>query len=94
MAAERASKTVFPPPASTFSAFNLTPLPEVRVVVLGQDPYHGPGQAHGLAFSVARSAIIQASNAGAIILPPDKYGQWQEVEITFDPSKTVVGFGS
>lgn len=53
-----------------------------------------PDGAYGLAFSVARSAIIQASNAGAIILPPDKFGQWQEIEITFDPSKTTVGFGS
>ncbi|WP_185804341.1 hypothetical protein [Pontivivens nitratireducens] len=53
-----------------------------------------PDGAYALAFSVARSAIMQASNAGAIILPVDKYGQWQEIEITFDPSKTVVGFGS
>ena len=37
-----------------FTAFFLTPLPAVKVVILGQDPYHGPGQAHGLAFSVGR----------------------------------------
>ena len=44
---------VFPPRADLFSAFSLTPPDQVRVVILGQDPYHGPGQAHGLAFSVA-----------------------------------------
>lgn len=45
--------TVFPPREDLFSAFSLTPPDQVRVVILGQDPYHGPGQAHGLAFSVA-----------------------------------------
>lgn len=43
---------VFPPSADWFRALELTPLPDVRVVILGQDPYHGPGQAHGLCFSV------------------------------------------
>lgn len=47
-----ASHTVYPPPAQIFSAFALTPPEQVRVVILGQDPYHEPGQAHGLAFSV------------------------------------------
>lgn len=42
----------YPPGGQIFRAFDLTPLPEVRVVILGQDPYHGPGQAHGLCFSV------------------------------------------
>ena len=45
---------VFPPAASTFAAFHATPLDRVRVVILGQDPYHGPGQATGLSFSVPR----------------------------------------
>lgn len=45
--------TVYPPREDLFSAFALTPPDRVRVVILGQDPYHGPGQAHGLAFSVA-----------------------------------------
>lgn len=45
--------TVFPPGAKIFSAFWQCPLPSVKVVILGQDPYHGLGQAHGLAFSVA-----------------------------------------
>ena len=44
--------TVYPPKAELFEAFRLTPPERVRVVILGQDPYHEPGQAHGLAFSV------------------------------------------
>jgi uracil-DNA glycosylase len=44
---------IFPPPKEIFAAFTYCPLDNVRVVILGQDPYHGPGQAHGLAFSVA-----------------------------------------
>lgn len=47
-----AGVTIYPPPAQWFSALNRTPLDDVRVVILGQDPYHGPGQAHGLCFSV------------------------------------------
>ncbi len=49
---EKKDQTIFPPGSLIFSAFNLTPLPAVKVVLLGQDPYHGPGQAHGLCFSV------------------------------------------
>jgi uracil-DNA glycosylase len=47
-----AGKQVFPAADDRFRALELTPLPDVRVVILGQDPYHGPGQAHGLSFSV------------------------------------------
>lgn len=47
-------KVIYPPGKDIFNAFALTPLPETRVVILGQDPYHGPGQAHGLCFSVPR----------------------------------------
>ena len=43
---------IFPPGSQIFRAFELTPVPQVKVVILGQDPYHGPGQAHGLSFSV------------------------------------------
>ncbi len=50
--AERREATVFPSEEDLFSAFRLTPYADVRVLLLGQDPYHGPGQAHGLAFSV------------------------------------------
>ena len=47
-----AGKTIYPPGSLIFSALNSTPLDRVKAVILGQDPYHGPGQAHGLAFSV------------------------------------------
>lgn len=49
---EYATKKIFPPAPLIFSAFDQCPLDEVKVVILGQDPYHGPGQAHGLCFSV------------------------------------------
>ncbi len=52
--AERAGRRVFPPAELVFAALEATPIDAVRVVLLGQDPYHGPGQAHGLAFSVPR----------------------------------------
>ena len=45
-------KDIYPRGSEIFSAFNLTPLNEVKVVIIGQDPYHGPNQAHGLCFSV------------------------------------------
>ena len=61
VAAQRAKATVFPPAPQVFSAFNLTPLAQVRVVILGQDPYHNTGQAHGLAFSVARGIAVPPS---------------------------------
>jgi len=48
----RAGKTIFPPPRCMFAALDATPFEQVKVVILGQDPYHGPGQAHGLCFSV------------------------------------------
>ena len=46
-------KTIYPPGSLIFNAFNTTPFDKVKVVILGQDPYHGKGQAHGLCFSVA-----------------------------------------
>lgn len=51
---ERKNYNVFPPGHQIFSAFNLTPFNRVKVVIIGQDPYHGKGQAHGLCFSVPR----------------------------------------
>lgn len=51
-AEEAARKILFPASSHCFNALNSTPLEQVRVVILGQDPYHGPGQAHGLSFSV------------------------------------------
>lgn len=50
---EYATTTVYPPAARIFAAFDACPLDRVRVVILGQDPYHGPGQANGLCFSVS-----------------------------------------
>ena len=49
---EKKTKTIYPLGSKIFNAFNLTPFSKVKVVILGQDPYHGPGQAHGLCFSV------------------------------------------
>lgn len=49
---KQAGKTIYPPGPAIFNAFSLTPLDKLKVVILGQDPYHGPGQAHGLSFSV------------------------------------------
>ena len=49
-----AGKKIFPPGSQIFRAFDLTPVKDVKVVILGQDPYHGVGQAHGLSFSVPR----------------------------------------
>ena len=47
-----AGQKIYPPGSQIFKAFELTPLDNLKVVILGQDPYHGPGQAHGLSFSV------------------------------------------
>jgi uracil-DNA glycosylase len=52
VAERRATETVYPPAEQTFRALQLTPLEKVSVVIIGQDPYHGPKQAHGLCFSV------------------------------------------
>jgi uracil-DNA glycosylase len=62
LAAElRAGKTIYPRPSEYFAALNATPLEQVKVVILGQDPYHGPGQAHGLSFSVRPGIDIPPS---------------------------------
>jgi len=52
VAEKDAGKTIYPPGEAIFKAFDLTPFNQVRVVIIGQDPYHGPNQAHGLCFSV------------------------------------------
>lgn len=71
LAAERAAGTpVFPPPAAWFRALDLTPREDVRVVILGQDPYHGAGQAHGLCFSVQPG----------VRLPPSLRNIYKELE--------------
>ncbi|UVI39808.1 uracil-DNA glycosylase [Qipengyuania spongiae] len=58
---EEAGKTVYPPRGCRLRALELTPLDEVRVVILGQDPYHGPGQAMGLSFSVPQGEKVPPS---------------------------------
>jgi len=62
-AEEAAGKTIYPPRGRRLAALELTPLERVKVVILGQDPYHGPGQAHGLAFSVPSGVRVPPSLA-------------------------------
>jgi uracil-DNA glycosylase len=61
VAEERSRAQIFPPPAEVFAALHLTPYAEVKALVLGQDPYHGPNQAHGLCFSVRRGVALPPS---------------------------------
>ena len=67
---EYLSKTVYPKPENIFRAFYLTPFSKVKVVILGQDPYHGPGQAHGLCFSVPSGVKV----------PPSLQNIYKEIE--------------
>jgi uracil-DNA glycosylase len=67
---EKSHYTVYPPGSQIFNAFRFTPFHEVKVVILGQDPYHGQGQAHGLCFSVPQG--IQA--------PPSLANIFKEIE--------------
>lgn len=61
LAEKRAGSVVYPPSPYIFNAFNSTPLDKVKVVILGQDPYHGPKQAHGLCFSVQPGVQVPPS---------------------------------
>lgn len=63
VASERSRGAVYPPPDEVFAALHLTPYATTRVVILGQDPYHGPRQAHGLCFSVRRGVPVPPSLA-------------------------------
>ncbi|MFA7585200.1 MAG: uracil-DNA glycosylase [Novosphingobium sp.] len=69
-AEEASGKLIYPPREERLAAFALTPLDAVKVVILGQDPYHGPGQAHGLCFSV-RSGVK---------VPPSLVNIYKEIE--------------
>lgn len=60
-AEERAGKRIYPPQGSRLRALELTPLDQVKAVILGQDPYHGAGQAHGLCFSVPEGVKVPPS---------------------------------
>ncbi|CEN56581.1 uracil-DNA-glycosylase [Candidatus Methylopumilus turicensis] len=65
-----AGKIIYPPSPLIFNAFNHTPFDKVRVVIIGQDPYHGPEQAHGLSFSVPQG----------VALPPSLRNIFKEIE--------------
>lgn len=67
---KRAGKVIYPPGPLIFNAFNLTPFDKVKVVIIGQDPYHGPGQAEGLSFSVPHGVQI----------PPSLVNIYKEIE--------------
>ena len=58
---EEKYSTLFPPKEARFNAYNITPFEAVKVVILGQDPYHGSGQAHGLSFSVQGDQVLPPS---------------------------------
>jgi uracil-DNA glycosylase len=60
-AEKTAGKVIYPPGPLIFNAFNTTPFDDVKVVILGQDPYHNPGQAHGLSFSVPKGVPLPPS---------------------------------
>jgi len=68
---EYSSNTVYPPAGLIFNAFNLCPFSNLRVVIIGQDPYHGPGQAHGLCFSVKNG----------VEYPPSLINIFKEIEL-------------
>ncbi|MEX2593587.1 MAG: uracil-DNA glycosylase [Anditalea sp.] len=85
---EHGNKSVYPPGKEIFQAFYLCPFDQVKVVILGQDPYHGPGQAHGLAFSVKEGVPFPPSlsnifkelhrDLGAPIPSNGNLGRWAE----------------
>jgi uracil-DNA glycosylase len=72
---------VYPPPKFVFRAFELTPFDRVKVVILGQDPYHGAGQANGLSFAVPEGAR----------LPPSLQNIFKELEADLGPLKNKAG---
>jgi uracil-DNA glycosylase len=79
---EAAGAQIFPAKHQYFRALELTPLHEVRVVILGQDPYHGPGQAHGLSFSVKPGVAI----------PPSLRNIYAELQRDFGRAPPTHGF--
>src|ERR1019366_7584277 len=58
---KEAGKKIYPKGSDIFNAFNKTPFDQVKVVIIGQDPYHGPDQAHGLSFSVQKGIAVPPS---------------------------------
>jgi len=80
-AEEERGRTIFPPRGQRLRAFELTPLDKVKVVILGQDPYHGPGQAHGLSFSVP----------DGVRLPPSLVNIYKELESDLGVKRHTTG---
>jgi uracil-DNA glycosylase len=78
---EYLSATVYPPPKFIFRAFELTPFDQVKVVILGQDPYHGQGQANGLSFAVSQG----------IKFPPSLQNIYKEIVTDLGRPTTVTG---
>jgi len=76
-----AGRIIYPAAAEIFAALNTTPFHNVRVVILGQDPYHGEGQAHGLAFSVRQNMAI----------PPSLRNIYKELDAEFGPKSRTDG---
>ena len=81
-AEKAAGKRIFPHSSNWFRALELTPLNDVRVVILGQDPYHGPGQAHGLCFSVQPG----------VRTPPSLQNIYKEMETDLGVARASHGF--
>ena len=73
-------KIIYPKGNLIFTSFNSTPLDKIKVVILGQDPYHGPGQAHGMSFSVPRG----------IPVPPSLRNIFKEIEGLEDVTVFVI----
>jgi len=78
----REGTEIYPPPGQWFSAFDMTPFAEVQIVILGQDPYHGPGQAHGMCFSVLPGVRI----------PPSLLNIYKELEADLDIPRASHGY--
>ena len=80
-AEEERGQTIYPPRGMRLRAFELTPLDHVKVVILGQDPYHGPGQAHGLCFSVPDGVPV----------PPSLVNIYKELESDLGGGRRTTG---
>ena len=83
LAEKRARHQVYPAGKDMFAALNLVPLEQTKVVIIGQDPYHGPGQAHGLSFSVPRG----------VALPPSLRNIFAEIESDLGCATLTAGSG-
>jgi uracil-DNA glycosylase len=78
---EYKNSTIYPPGALIFNAFNLCPLNSIKAVIIGQDPYHGPGQAHGLCFSVREG----------VEFPPSLINIFKEIEMDLGIPRPLSG---